>query len=85
MCLGIPGQIVEITDAARSRAQVDIEGVRHEVSLAMLESDVTDRVHLGDWVIVHLGFAMDKIEQFDALGMLDERKALHAMYAQELT
>lgn len=85
MCLGIPGQIVEITDAARSRAQIDIEGVRHEVSLAMLELDAPDGVRLGDWVIVHLGYAMNKLDQIEAIAMLDERKALLAMYAQELT
>lgn len=85
MCLGIPGQIVEISDAARSRARVDVEGVLHEVSLAMLELDPCDAARAGDWVVVHLGFAMNRIDQCEAVEMLDDRKALLAMYAHELT
>ncbi len=85
MCLGIPGQIVEKTDAARSRAQVDVEGARHEISLAMLALDGPDQVCVGDWVIVHLGFAMNKIDPAEAAEMLGERRALIAMYAHELS
>lgn len=84
MCLGIPGRIVEISDAAQLRAQVDVEGVRREVSVAMLGLDEPDGARVGDWVVVHLGFAMAKMDQGEAAEMLAGRQALAAMYEQQL-
>lgn len=85
MCLGIPGQIVEINDAAQLRAKVDVEGVRREVSVALLGLDGPDGAQVGDWVLVHVGFAMAKIEEAEARETLDALKALGDMYEQELT
>jgi len=85
MCLGIPGQIVEISDAAQLRAKVDVEGVRCEVSIALLGLDGPDAAGVGDWVLVHVGFAMAKIEEAEAKETLDALKALGDMYEQELT
>lgn len=84
MCLGIPGQIVEISDAAQLRAQVDVEGVRREVSVAMLGLDEPDGARIGDWVVVHLGFAMAKMDHGEAAEMLAGRQVLAAMYEQQL-
>jgi hydrogenase expression/formation protein HypC len=85
MCLGIPGRIVEITDVARLRAQVDVDGERREVSVAMIGLDGRDGARVGDWVIVHVGFALAKIDEAEARQTLDDLAALHEMYEQELS
>ena len=85
MCLGIPGQIVEITDAAQLRAKVEVEGVRREVSVALIGLDGPDPARVGDWVLVHVGFAMAKIDEVEARETLDALKALGDLYEQELT
>ncbi len=67
MCLGIPGQIVEITDKTRKLGLVDVSGVKREVNLACIvneEHPVADCV--GDWVLVHVGFAMSRIDEAEA-------------------
>lgn len=59
MCLGLPGQIIEITDPEHGIARVDTDGVIRSVSLEMLPGE---SLTVGDWVMVHLGFAMAKID-----------------------
>ena len=76
MCLGIPGQIVEVTDAERNLAVVSVGGVRRAVNIAC----IVDEAHpaaacLGDWVLVHVGFAMSRIDEEEAartLALLQE-------------
>jgi hydrogenase expression/formation protein HypC len=85
MCLGIPGQITEINDAAQLRAKVDVDGVRREVSIALIGLDGPDGAQVGDWVLVHVGFAMAKIDEAEARETLDQLKALGDMYEQELS
>jgi len=85
MCLGIPGLIVEINDPAQLRAKVDVDGVRREVSLALIGLDEPDGAHVGDWVLVHVGFALAKIEEAEARETLDALKALGDLYEQELS
>lgn len=85
MCLGLPGQVVRISDAAGLRAQVEVEGVLREVSVAMLGVDEPDGARAGDWVLVHLGFVLAKIDEAEAREMLDARRALGEMYERELT
>lgn len=85
MCLGIPGQIVEINDPAQLRAKVDVDGVRREVSIALIGLDGPDPAQVGDWVLVHVGFAMAKIDESEARETLDQLKALGDMYEQELS
>ncbi|MDX1345614.1 MAG: HypC/HybG/HupF family hydrogenase formation chaperone [Sedimenticolaceae bacterium] len=67
MCLGIPGQILEITDAENSMAKVDVSGVRREVNIACIidDSHPADEC-VGDWVLVHVGFAMSRIDEDEA-------------------
>lgn len=67
MCLGIPGRIVEITDAANKLGIVDVCGVRRQVNLAC----IVDETHpiagcVGDWALVHVGFAMSRINAEEA-------------------
>lgn len=71
MCLGIPGQIVEVVDAANKLALVDVGGVRRAVNVAFIVDDehaVADCV--GDWVLVHVGFAMVRIDAQEAAATL---------------
>jgi hydrogenase expression/formation protein HypC len=67
MCLGIPGRIVTIDDATRKLATVDVGGVRRQVNIAC----IVDEAHpveacVGDWVLVHVGFAMSRINEQQA-------------------
>lgn len=67
MCLGIPGQIVSITDERCKLALVDVAGVKREINIACIVDDehpVRDCV--GDWVLVHVGFAMARIDEVEA-------------------
>ena len=67
MCLGIPGQVIEILDHDNKLAKVDVAGVRRSVNLAC----IVDEAHptescVGDWVLVHVGFAMSRIDPEEA-------------------
>lgn len=67
MCLGIPGQVVNITDAERQLAMVDVGGVQREVNLACIVSPEHPLSGcIGDWVLVHVGFAMSRIDEAEA-------------------
>jgi hydrogenase expression/formation protein HypC len=67
MCLGIPGQIVKISDETRKLAMVDVAGVQREVNVAcIVNEDHTLRQCVGDWVLVHVGFAMSRIDEREA-------------------
>jgi hydrogenase expression/formation protein HypC len=63
MCLAIPGQIVELLDDARLVAVVEVVGVRRRVDLGRLEDDPPSP---GDWVLIHVGFAMSRISEAEA-------------------
>lgn len=71
MCLGIPGQIVEIIDADNLMAKVDVAGVKRPVNIACVVSDEHPAAAcIGDWVLVHVGFAMSRIDEAEALKTL---------------
>lgn len=71
MCLGIPGCVVAITDAARKLGTVDVAGVRREVNLACIVDDAHPvEACIGDWVLVHVGFAMSRIDAREAAATL---------------
>lgn len=63
MCLAIPGKIVEIDPLNAAMAVVDVVGVRRKVDLGLLQDEPPV---LGDWVLIHVGFAMSKISEADA-------------------
>ncbi|MBE9129586.1 MULTISPECIES: HypC/HybG/HupF family hydrogenase formation chaperone [unclassified Coleofasciculus] len=77
MCLGIPGQIVKITDTERQLAMVTIGGVKRQVNIACIIDD-THPVEscVGDWVLVHVGFAMNRIDEQEAAETLQLLKEL---------
>lgn len=67
MCLGIPGQIVEITDAEKMLAKVDVAGVKRQVNIAcIIDEEHSIKSCVGDWVLVHVGFAMSRIDEVEA-------------------
>ena len=73
MCLAIPGNIVELVGEDRDRAVVAVLGVRRIVDLGLLQEDLPT---VGDWVLIHVGFAMSKISEADALDQLRMLTAL---------
>ncbi|WP_413161445.1 HypC/HybG/HupF family hydrogenase formation chaperone [Capilliphycus salinus ALCB114379] len=80
MCLGIPGQITEITDATNKLAMVNIGGVKRQVNIAC----IVDETHpvescVGDWVLVHVGFAMNRIDEQEAAETLEILQQLAAI------
>ncbi len=81
MCLGIPGRIVAITDAANCLATVDVSGVQRTISVRLLEQDLTEP---DEWVLVHVGFAMEKIDESEALLTLAAVQQLGEAYTDEL-
>ena len=83
MCLGIPGRIVRIDDVARQLATVDIGGVRRRINIAC----IVDEAHppescVGDWVLVHVGFAMSRIDEDEAQATLALLKELGEAQAE---
>lgn len=84
MCLGIPGQIVEIIDPAQHRATVSVDGVRREVNVGLLMSGAKLRIDVGDWVLVHVGFAMEKIDEEEANRHLGYIKEMGSLFDEEL-
>jgi hydrogenase expression/formation protein HypC len=79
MCLGIPGEIVRITDAETNLATVDVGGVRRVVNIGLLDDVVP-----GDWVLVHVGFAMSRIDEAEAQATLALLEGLGQAYTDEL-
>jgi hydrogenase expression/formation protein HypC len=72
MCLGIPGRIVEITDPGNKLGLVDVCGVRRQINLAcIVDAQHTLERCVGDWVLVHVGFAMSRIDEQEAQATLD--------------
>jgi hydrogenase expression/formation protein HypC len=66
MCLGIPGRIVAISDTQRKLATVDVGGVKREVNIACIIGERAIEACIGDWVLVHVGFAMSIIDEQQA-------------------
>ena len=81
MCLGIPGQVVDMVDAEQSLAKVDVNGVRRTISVRLLADD---NLQIGDWVLVHVGFAMAKIDEHEAKLTLDQVQKMGADYTNEI-
>jgi hydrogenase expression/formation protein HypC len=79
MCLAIPGQIVEIVDEQNRLAKVDVAGVRRNVNISLL-----DGVGPGDWVLIHVGFAISQVDEEEARATRDLLERMGADYEQEL-
>ena len=81
MCLGIPGEIVELLDDRPDLAKVDVSGVRRAINIGLLEDE---KLEPGDWVLIHVGFALSKIDEDEAKAALDFLEGIGQAYADEL-
>ena len=73
MCLGIPGRIIAITDEGRLMAMAEVSGVRREVNVACIADGPLAGL-VGEWALIHVGFAMSRIDAGEAAKTLE---ALH--------
>ncbi|MGZ5310749.1 MAG: HypC/HybG/HupF family hydrogenase formation chaperone [Solirubrobacterales bacterium] len=83
MCLAIPGQVLEITDEANRLAKVDVAGVQRNVNVGLLDED-GDPAGPGDWVLIHVGFALSKVDEEEARATLELLQGMGQDYEQEL-
>jgi hydrogenase expression/formation protein HypC len=81
--LAIPGQILEIVDEPNRIAKVDVAGVRRNVNVGLLDED-GDGAIPGDWVLIHVGFALSKIDEEEAVATRRMLEGMGADYEQEL-
>jgi hydrogenase expression/formation protein HypC len=79
MCLAIPGRVLEITDAGNRLARVDVSGVVRNVNVGLLEDVQPD-----DWVLIHVGFALSKIDEDEAAAALEFLQGIGQAYEDEL-
>lgn len=81
MCLGIPGKIVDIVDEVNSIAKVEVSGVKRNISVALVRPE---GIAPGDWVLIHVGFAMSKIDEHEARETMKALNTLGDVYTDEL-
>lgn len=81
MCLGIPGQIVELLDGDEQLARVEVTGVRRIINVGLLEDE---GIAAGDWVLIHVGFAMSKIDEEEAALALASLQMMGGMFTDEV-
>ena len=82
MCLAIPGQVVEVVDEQNRLAIVDVTGVLRKVNVGLLDGG--DPAAPGDWVLIHVGFAISKVDEDEAHATLALLEQMGAAYEQEL-
>jgi hydrogenase expression/formation protein HypC len=83
MCLAIPGQVLEIVDERNRLARVDVAGVKRSVSIGLLD-DGGGGVGPGDWVLIHVGFAISKVDEAEAEATLKLLAEAGEEYEREL-
>ncbi len=81
MCLGVPGQIVEFLEPTHHLAKAEISGVRRAINVGLL---VPDGLEIGDWVLIHVGFALSKIDEEEARRTLAFLEQLGSDFAEEM-
>jgi hydrogenase expression/formation protein HypC len=81
--LAIPGQVLEVVDETNRLARVDVAGVRRNVNIGLLDAD-GDGAGPGDWVLIHVGFAISKVDEAEAIATRKLLEGMGADYEQEL-
>lgn len=81
MCLGIPGEVIEFLTDQPDLARVDVSGVRRVINVGLL---VEEKVEPGDWVLIHVGFALSKIDEAEAAAALQFLEGIGQAYDDEL-
>jgi hydrogenase expression/formation protein HypC len=86
MCLAIPGRIIEMVDEANRLARVDVAGVRRTVNVGLLDAelDAGGGARVGDWVLIHVGFAISRVDEDEAAATLALLEGMGADYELEL-
>jgi hydrogenase expression/formation protein HypC len=80
MCLGIPGKIVAITDRERKLAMADVSGVQREINISCIADENGDLDEcVGSWTLIHVGFAMSRINEAEAAATLEVLSELGEM------
>ncbi len=80
MCLGIPGEVIELLDR-QDLAKVSVSGVRRAINIGLIENE---NVQPGDWVLIHVGFALSKIDEAEAAATLVFLEGVGQAYTDEL-
>ena len=83
MCLAIPGQVIEFVDERNRLAKVDVAGVRRTVNVGLLDDD-DGGARPGDWVLIHVGFALSKVDEAEAHATLELLRAMGSELDQAL-
>jgi hydrogenase expression/formation protein HypC len=83
MCLAIPGQIMELIDPVNQIAKVDVVGVKRNINVSLLADD-NGGAQPGDWVLIHVGFALSKVDEEEAHATLALVQRMGAEYEAEL-
>jgi hydrogenase expression/formation protein HypC len=83
MCLGIPGRIVEILDEDLLLAKADVSGVRRNINIGLVHNE-DEKIEVGDWVLIHVGFAMSHLNEDEARSQLRALEEIGEAYEQEL-
>jgi hydrogenase expression/formation protein HypC len=81
VCLGIPGQVVELVDTNDQLARVDVSGVTRIINIGLLEDEP---LQPGDWVLIHVGFAMSRIDEEEASVALASLKLMGQAFGDEV-
>jgi hydrogenase expression/formation protein HypC len=84
MCLAIPGQIVQVVDDANRLAQVDVAGVKRTINIGLLGDGPGGGAGPGDWVLIHVGFALSKVDEEEAVATRRLLEAMGSDYEQEV-
>lgn len=83
MCLALPGQILEVVDEPNRLARVDVAGVRRNVNIGLLDGEDGGAAP-GDWVLIHVGFAISKVDEEEANATRRLLEGMGADYEQQL-
>lgn len=83
MCLGIPGEIIEIMADREDFAMVSVAGVKRAVNIGLLTEE-REQLQPGDWILIHVGFALSKIDEAEAAHSIKMLEGMGQAYADEL-
>jgi hydrogenase expression/formation protein HypC len=81
MCLGIPGEVIEILADRPDLARVDVSGVKRAINIGLLSEET---VEPGDWVLIHVGFALSKIDEAEAKAAMEFLESIGKAYEDEI-
>jgi hydrogenase expression/formation protein HypC len=84
VCLAIPGRVIEMVDEVNRLAVVEVAGVRRTVNVGLLDADEGGGAQEGDWVLIHVGFALSKVDEEEAQATLRLLANMGEEYLQEL-